>query len=272
MNCEICFEVYDKQEHKPMTIIPCGHTYCLKCLEKIKDTPNYKCKQCNEQISEHKPSYAIIKILDNLAVDFNSLNLRQSVHDLVNQINETKTNIYLMSEKKLQDDQYKINTIKNEISNQTTDFMNYLLNNQEKIIRQADKFHRELVTSLNIESAEEEKFLNDTETKDLNELNRKELNEIKTELFKIKTNLVFKSNLLKEIDLNLESNNYAFNRVDFKTGEIVEKNSFHSFILPSLPNNNNNNTNNNEETRSVLISSSNDTNDDNNNTTRNDNI
>ena len=222
MNCEICFEIYTKTEHKPYTLIPCGHTYCIECIEKVKSLSKiHKCSQCSEIVQEYKPSYAILKILEqNLDfIDFSNIKLKQVVVELINQINDTKTNIYLLKEKKLQNNQYKINVIKNEISNHSTDLLNTLLNNQESINKQADTFHKNLCDNLTLDSAEEETYLNEVSSKELGQLERGELNNIKLKLNKMKSNLTFKANLLNEIDLGLESNNF-FNMENFQIGEI----------------------------------------------------
>ena len=32
--CSICFNYYDNEEHKPLSL-PCGHVYCMECLQKM---------------------------------------------------------------------------------------------------------------------------------------------------------------------------------------------------------------------------------------------
>lgn len=222
MNCEMCSEVYDQFDRKPMTLIPCGHTLCLECVNKLKEsTETNKCIQCQENIQEPRPSYAILKLLEqNILVDYHHLKQRQTLNDLINHINDTKTSLLLSKENKIQDNQYKINTLKNDISNQTTDLMNILLNNQETIVQEANRFQQKLYDNLKFDSHDEETFLNDLETKDLNLIERTDLTAIRTRLNKIKSNLMFKSTLLNEIDLTLESNNF-FNYEPIKVGDII---------------------------------------------------
>ncbi len=224
MNCEMCSEIYDKNERRPMTLIPCGHTLCSACLDLLKSTDVFVCTQCNETVIEHKPSYAVLKILEqNLLVDFKNIKMRQSVQQLVNQVNDLKTSILLITEKKLQDNQYRINALKNDVSNQTTDLMNMLLNNEEKTVSEATDFHARLVTRLRRDPPEDDKFISDVEIRDLNNMDRSELTGIKMKLNTMRSNLVFKSNILNEIDLSLESNNVPFNYDIGSIGEIVQK-------------------------------------------------
>jgi len=60
MNCKICFENYDLNEHKPMIAIPCGHSLCSQCLIKIKHQTLDVCPTCRVQITLERPNYALI--------------------------------------------------------------------------------------------------------------------------------------------------------------------------------------------------------------------
>ena len=48
MECSICLELFDKEENRPFSIIPCMHTFCNKCLSKFSTTQ--LCPHCNKQI------------------------------------------------------------------------------------------------------------------------------------------------------------------------------------------------------------------------------
>ena len=41
--CMICFEVYNLEVNKPMTLNRCGHTVCCRCMGKV-----FKCPQCRK--------------------------------------------------------------------------------------------------------------------------------------------------------------------------------------------------------------------------------
>lgn len=64
MNCKICFENFDLNEHKPMVMIPCGHTVCQKCLERIKQQTLDVCPTCRIQITLDRPNYALIDLVN----------------------------------------------------------------------------------------------------------------------------------------------------------------------------------------------------------------
>ncbi len=62
MECEICFEKFDKQKRKPMTILPCTHTFCLECMEKLQ-YQTYNCPKCKKQIVKAVSLFFVLKIL-----------------------------------------------------------------------------------------------------------------------------------------------------------------------------------------------------------------
>jgi tetratricopeptide (TPR) repeat protein len=72
-SCEICMESFNKEEHKPMTLMPCAHTYCFECIEQLKEKVEYNCPTCRVSISDAKPNYALINML-NLGFTQNSKN------------------------------------------------------------------------------------------------------------------------------------------------------------------------------------------------------
>ena len=69
MNCKICLEYFDLKDCRPITILMCCHTFCIKCLNNLKITDKYLCPTCNQVIIEEKENYSIIEFLEpNLKV------------------------------------------------------------------------------------------------------------------------------------------------------------------------------------------------------------
>ena len=64
MKCEVCFEFFNSSEHQPVIIMQCGHTFCLKCVEELKKYEN-KCPKDREMITNQKPNYALIDLLNS---------------------------------------------------------------------------------------------------------------------------------------------------------------------------------------------------------------
>lgn len=60
--CEICLINYDTMSHKPYSLVPCGHTYCIECLNKM--TSN-SCPSCRCLFQNKIPNWEISKRLNS---------------------------------------------------------------------------------------------------------------------------------------------------------------------------------------------------------------
>ena len=90
MECEICLKYWNNDDIIPK-ILPCGHTFCLSCLEKeldksLKNKCIFKCPSCSlefESIIKYKDILnlqinnsliSLAKILDNKKIEINTSN------------------------------------------------------------------------------------------------------------------------------------------------------------------------------------------------------
>jgi hypothetical protein len=82
MNCQVCLENFDGDIHRPFSISPCGHTFCITCLNFL---PEKCCPKCRRNINEIMPNYAILDVLDlklfNLLKQNEKILLRKSVNN-----------------------------------------------------------------------------------------------------------------------------------------------------------------------------------------------
>lgn len=60
MNCEICEMKFDHSDHKPFCIIPCTHTYCIYCLNRLI---RKKCPKCDAVIKSKNPNWSLINLI-----------------------------------------------------------------------------------------------------------------------------------------------------------------------------------------------------------------
>ena len=64
--CSICFNYYDNVEHKPLSL-PCGHVYCIECLQKMFSKGDAFCPadktHHNVKVSDLPCCYAILNNL-----------------------------------------------------------------------------------------------------------------------------------------------------------------------------------------------------------------
>lgn len=68
--CEICLNNYDTVGRKPYSLVPCGHTFCLHCMNQI--TSNL-CPTCRSPFEGRIPNWEITKRLDSTIQNRTSL-------------------------------------------------------------------------------------------------------------------------------------------------------------------------------------------------------
>ena len=63
MECEICFENFNFDDRQPITVMQCGHIFCLKCVEELKKY-DYKCPKDRQPITNQQPNYDLLDQLN----------------------------------------------------------------------------------------------------------------------------------------------------------------------------------------------------------------
>ncbi len=86
LKCSVCLEAYNLSQNKPCLFNNCGHTNCLKCIQKFQDN---KCPQCRQKYTKTNPNFALIdviskfrkenKVLDPVPTIFTDLNEAQTL-------------------------------------------------------------------------------------------------------------------------------------------------------------------------------------------------
>lgn len=59
MECVICYNQYDKDKFKPISI-RCGHTHCESCINLLKLQSNPCCSLCRRPITDTCLNYALL--------------------------------------------------------------------------------------------------------------------------------------------------------------------------------------------------------------------
>lgn len=202
MNCEICFEFYNKDARRLMTILPCTHTFCSRCLNEIKKV-KYKCPKCKKNITNEIPCYALLNILDNIAINNDAnLELKQNIYDQLNGIKEIQEQLRSGCEYKLENVSNEISLIKTEINKRASKLISLIKINREKLLYEADCIQSNL-SDLLLESL---LVIQDIklEAHNINLMKRNQLKGLKDELIRYKSELTYKINQLNEIAFNYE--------------------------------------------------------------------
>jgi len=182
MECRICFEKFDKQSRKPISI-SCGHSFCLNCVDSLKQT-NYKCPTCRRPIINQQPNYIMMDLLEsNLIVDPDS-QLKNEINTTFNEIDQTK------KERKLklnQNIKSSIDSIKSTIDSRAEELINKIKYRKEFLFKEADSLQTKMYDKVDdILNAEFNMPVN------IEKMNRQELENLKIAL--IKTKNISKSN------------------------------------------------------------------------------
>ena len=78
--CELCAEGFNQYDKKPCSIVPCGHTMCLHCLNRLEASKPSKsvCPFCRENIEAKVPNWEVIKRLPKATIPlvYNQLKIK----------------------------------------------------------------------------------------------------------------------------------------------------------------------------------------------------
>ena len=142
MDCKICFEKYNKSCKKPF-VLNCGHSMCSGCLARIKLTGSL-CPTCRKPITDEKPNFDLIELLDmNLIVDPSS-ELRNSINKDIKGLQETKRQIILDCTNKKLEISKNVSEIKVGVEKRTTELLNQILSQQEALDNETENIRKNL--------------------------------------------------------------------------------------------------------------------------------
>jgi hypothetical protein len=205
MNCDICFEKYNANERRPITILPCTHSLCQECLCKIQKL-KFPCPKCKKNITN------IIDLNANSIKNDITNNIKHSILTKIKEIKDSHDQLEIVCEHKLEETLNEVNLIKNEIAKRAHKLICLIKLNCEQLLNECDQLSSEftnksLLTKLTsirefkLSMNDIKKIKNDDQ---LNRLNN-ELNVFKSEidfnleqLKEVKFNYIFEPNL----DLN----------------------------------------------------------------------
>lgn len=139
--CQECLNPYDHSLRKPFYLGSCSHTYCLKCVNKLKD----KCPSCNVKISEKMPNIALLDFIPESNYD----HLKSVSFKIINEINEIKRCLKNNREKKIKLHLEKLDSIKKSINVETNLLIKKIKENQDKLLNEAYSLELELIENLN---------------------------------------------------------------------------------------------------------------------------
>ncbi len=96
MDCDICFEKYDKLLNKPLTLIRCAHTICAQCEKKLLTK---ECPTCRKPIEETAVNWLVFNLIKEPDSDNSKAEIVKATRDWTNL---AKTLPELIEKKKLE--------------------------------------------------------------------------------------------------------------------------------------------------------------------------
>ena len=88
--CEICLINYDAINRKPYSLVPCGHTFCIMCMNEMQTN---NCPVCRANFSNKIPNWEILKRLKSSVPSAPGLSA-QEIPTLVANRNENRQSVY----------------------------------------------------------------------------------------------------------------------------------------------------------------------------------
>ena len=130
ITCPIGFESYDDNEHKPLSLDNCGHTFCKKCLSMIENSKS--CPQCRTQFKKTNVNYALLDIVSNCNDNINENNKSFETKKKVDQIEKHLKEFGKMCKesKNLVDENFLLKELDELESNSKSKYQNYELKNR----------------------------------------------------------------------------------------------------------------------------------------------
>jgi hypothetical protein len=90
--CELCIEGFNQYDRKPITQVPCGHTICQKCLDKLEINKT-QCPFCRVEVVQKIPNWEIIKRLPKPSIPLVYNQLKVKLDNFAVRVNNDYFNV-----------------------------------------------------------------------------------------------------------------------------------------------------------------------------------
>lgn len=128
--CTICYENYNQLTLKPVSLVPCGHSVCSKCVEKLEKKT---CPTCKEPFSIHIFNWAVIGLLPKPTVDEIKSQVKRSIEEngaLISEVGRlTKLTCFEAARKDIEE---KHAELVNELQGQKRELLNRINSIEKK--------------------------------------------------------------------------------------------------------------------------------------------
>lgn len=195
MDCKICFESYNCQERKPMSI-SCGHSFCYECLKSLKTSNSYECPTCRQPIKSELPNYTVLDIIDSNQNEEPNSELTDEIQKALKELEERQASIDSKCKQKLTEIKNKMESIKSTVNFRADELRQKIQSRQDSILTEADELQKVLKIKV-------KKLLNENQTAErleYDKLQKKEFEKLKSQLNTKIKQLKANQNELSQVD------------------------------------------------------------------------
>ncbi|CAF0992341.1 unnamed protein product [Brachionus calyciflorus] len=176
--CEICFENYNEKEHLPISLFPCGHTFCDHCILNFN---NQICPGCNQKFEKKAKNWAIINLIPRARIPEVFDKLKEILENSLGLLDKIKT----MDKQTSKDYRNNLDWIRESINLRADDLVKRIKDLQKFLLDQLDEFENKW-DSINIENQNNDSNTQSTLTQIKSDIDLEEVktNEVKLEEYK----------------------------------------------------------------------------------------
>lgn len=219
MNCKICFQPFDYSFRQPY-ILYCTHTYCRGCVN-----TEQMCPICNIKIDDKILNLALLESIPLSNYDKLKIESLNSIKDT----NKMLTDLITKRQSKLDECFYKLNQIKEIITNETNKNIDLLKANQKDLIDEINQLEINLDTNLTSNLIDQNVLTNSVKNLEENEFSEEEL-------LILKKTIMNKNKDLNDLSIQIENfkKNYEFiinENINFKQPFIGELKTDNKVII-----------------------------------------
>jgi hypothetical protein len=127
MECFLCTELYDANTHKPYSLNPCGHHFCVSCLEK---TGTKTCPTCRGTIQSKTLNRAVLELI----TPETNMQGKLLKHSLIGETESLLSEWKTKKESEMKKFKEKLQSLKFEIEKDKIEKITKLEMNSEKLI------------------------------------------------------------------------------------------------------------------------------------------
>lgn len=237
MECEICHSTFNHTKKKPMSLYPCFHTFCSKCLDDWKEKT---CPNCRLKIKDQNINWTVLKLVPE--EDPCQARLKTELDQFLKDAENLKKEFDQMFSSKLKENKNKSNKLNDQINKKYNELLKVIQNNRTKLTDKIVNIEKQLNEKLNEinSSTSSSNFNFDTIRANLeeeDELDMYKMSQFKNEL-NIKTfQMKLKLEEMKKLDI-VANHEFKLNETSYADinliGELSVKNEFVSLVNNTL--------------------------------------